>query len=149
MHINSTIHTILLADDDEDDRLLFEDALMHVSKEITLQTAEDGARLLKLLGDASSLPDVIFLDLNMPGKNGFECLREIRQQDKLQQIPIIIFSTGMQEEAIDKVYELGANYYICKPSSFPALKNVLAKALALNIDPSEQAKREHFVLANN
>jgi CheY-like chemotaxis protein len=143
------IRTILLADDDEDDRLLFEDALTQVSEEIALQTAEDGKRLLKLLNEENTLPDVIFLDLNMPGKNGFECLREIRQQDKLKYIPVIIFSTGMQQEAVDKVYQLGANYYICKPSSFPALKKILAKALALNINPSEQANRESFVLVNH
>ncbi len=73
-----SIQSILLADDDEDDRMLFEDALNQVKSKVRLSTAEDGHMLLEMLKNRP-LPDVIFLDLNMPGKNGFECLQEIRQ----------------------------------------------------------------------
>jgi CheY-like chemotaxis protein len=122
---------IFLADDDSDDCLLFEEALREVCTESSLTTANDGIELMKIL-ESEHLPDLIFLDLNMPRKNGFECLSEIRQQSIFNHIPIIIFSTTAQPEAVHNVYENGANYFVCKPNTFQLLKNTIHHVLAIN-----------------
>lgn len=124
---------IFLADDDGDDCLLFEDALREISLETHLTTANDGLQLMEILEKTvPPPPDVIFLDLNMPCKNGFECLEEIKQSPKLRYIPIVIFSTSAQPDTINRVYRQGANYYICKPGSFPLLKKAIQFVLSIN-----------------
>lgn len=124
---------IFLADDDEDDCLLFEDALREVSASTELTMANDGVELMTILGKlVPPPPDVIFLDLNMPKKNGFECLAEIRNTQSLKDIPVVIFSTTGEEEAIDRLYAQGANYFIKKPGSFPKLKMAIQQILAID-----------------
>ena len=124
---------IFLADDDEDDCLLFEDALREVSASTELTMANDGVELMTILGTlVPPPPDVIFLDLNMPRKNGFECLTEIRNSQSLKDIPVVIFSTAGEEEAIDRLYEQGANYFIKKPGSFSKLKMAIQQILAID-----------------
>lgn len=124
---------IFLADDDEDDCLLFEDVLREVSASTELTMANDGVELMTILGTlVPPPPDVIFLDLNMPRKNGFECLAEIRNSQSLKDIPVVIFSTAGEEEAIDRLYEQGANYFIKKPGSFSKLKMAIQQILAID-----------------
>ena len=79
------------------------------------------------------IPLIIFLDLNMPKKNGFECLQEIRKTDKFKDVPVVIFSTSCQQEAINKMYENGASYYICKPNSFLKLKTSIEHILSIGL----------------
>jgi len=140
--------SIFLADDDGDDCLLFEDALREIDLQIRLTTASDGIELMNILKKADTrLPDVIFLDLNMPCKNGFECLQEIRQSADLRAIPIVIFSTSAQADTIDRVYTQGANYYICKPGTFPLLKKAIEYVLFMDLaGNSVQPPREKFVI---
>src|ERR1035437_4216788 len=96
---------ILLADDDKDDRSFFEKALKEVSISTNLITVNDGEHLMKYLADNSEqLPNVLFLDLNMPRKNGFDCIVEIRENEKLKDLSVVIFSTSYPQ---NKVYELG------------------------------------------
>ena len=146
--LSSSQKNIFLADDDFDDRLLFEDALREVAQYTHLTTANDGKQLMDILRETvPPPPDVIFLDLNMPRKNGFECLREIKQTEKLKNIPIIIFSTTSQPDAVDKVYAQGAHFFVSKPGSFQQLKLLIQKILA--IDWSQhytQPSREKFLL---
>jgi CheY-like chemotaxis protein len=124
---------IFLADDDEDDCMLFEDALREVDNNTELRTANDGAELMNILKTTiPPTPDVIFLDLNMPKKNGFECLAEIRNSQKFKDIPVVIFSTTGEEEAISRLYDEGANYFIRKPGSYPKLKMAIQKILAID-----------------
>ncbi|WP_025763548.1 response regulator [Dyadobacter tibetensis] len=124
---------IFLADDDLDDCVLFQDALMEVSSETVLTTANDGIELIQLLESMPvPNPDVIFLDLNMPKRNGFECLQQIKNNSSWRNIPVVIFSTTGQEEMINKVYETGANYFIRKPGSFPKLKQAIEEVLAID-----------------
>ena len=141
--------TVYLADDDADDRLLFEEALMELSEDVNLTTAKNGQQLMSFLGNAvPPPPDLIFIDLNMPLKNGFECLDEIRQSKKYEGIPVVIFSTSCQKEAIDNVYEKGANYYICKPNSFQKLKTLLNRVLELDIhELHTRPSRDEFLLS--
>jgi len=126
---------IVLADDDLDDCMLFEDAINEISHDIKLIVANNGNALMSTLeGTVPPPPFAIFLDLNMPGKNGFECLKEIRLNPKFESIPVVIFSTSKNENAIDETYSLGANYYMIKPSSFSMLKEVIRKLLSIDAE---------------
>ncbi len=140
---------IYLADDDEDDRSFFEDALNEVCKGSSLTIAKDGYELMDILKKPPvPLPDVIFLDLNMPAKNGFQCLKEIKMNELLKKLPVIIFSTTDQEETINKVYNDGANFYICKPNDFNQLKKVIKKALSIDFFKNlAQPAKEQFIIS--
>lgn len=142
---------ILLADDDEDDCLLFEEALREVSQNIQLTTAKDGGHLMRILEQTvPPAPDVIFLDLNMPSKNGFECLDEIKVTPKLKNIPVVIFSTSANPETIDKVYEKGANFYICKPGTFFLLKKAIQHVLTMDwATANMHPPKDKFILQLN
>ncbi|WP_159466953.1 response regulator [Dyadobacter sp. 3J3] len=124
---------IFLVDDDEDDCLLFKDALKEVCDTTELRTANDGIELMDILENKMPpTPDVIFLDLNMPKKNGFECLSEIRKDLKFKHIPVVIFSTCGEEETINRLYDEGANCYIKKPGSFSKLKMAIQYILSID-----------------
>ena len=131
---NAVPKYILLADDDADDRMLFEEAIKEIDKQTQLTTVSDGEELMDIL-DNSSEPDplVIFLDLNMPKKNGFECLKQIKQSAKLKSIPVVVYSTSCQEDAINQMYEHGATYYICKPNNFKKLKNSIQHIFSIDL----------------
>ena len=145
--------TIFLADDDADDRSFFEEALQEVSLETELTIATDGVALMNALeeivtGEEPPPPHVIFLDLNMPLKNGIECLKEIRENPRMKNIPIVIFSTTTNEKAIETTYSLGANCYICKPASYQLIKKAIETVLALNLwEQNQRLPKEKFVLA--
>ncbi|TRX60534.1 response regulator [Fulvivirga sp. M361] len=113
---------IMIAEDDLDDRLLIEDAFKENGISLlTTSFAGDGDELLTLLKDRVELPDIIMLDLNMPKKDGREALKEIRANNLLKHIPIIIFTTSNAEEDIRLAYQEGGNTYITKPSLFSEL----------------------------
>lgn len=123
------IQTIFLADDDSDDIFLFKEALREVTTQVHVHTAENGDLLLKMLDSKPALPDIIFLDLNMPVKNGFQSLEEIRANDKYNDIPVAILSTSSDEKAIVAAHKNGANAYITKPVAFADLKKIIVKCL--------------------
>lgn len=139
---------IFLADDDEDDRMLFMEALGDLEFPAMVNMAVDGVELLDMLfQNAQQLPDIIFLDINMPGKNGFECLREIRSSGgRLKEVRIIMLSTSRSPENIDLSYELGADLYAVKPSTFQALKELLLKIFQMDWS-SVQKQTGKFLLA--
>ena len=144
----NTYLDILLADDDADDRLLFEEALSEVKKDAKLTTAKNGEQLMGMLKNQTPpIPSVIFLDLNMPLKNGFECLDEIRANKTYKDVPVVIFTTTSQKDAIDKVYKKGASYYLCKPDNFQKLKNLLNMVFNFNLSSvKSKPTREEFLL---
>lgn len=115
---------IVLADDDDDDRELFELALEELDGKLEFSHAPNGKELLKLLQEEQT-PDVVFLDLNMPLTSGIECLKIIRQNDKLTSLPVIILSTSRAARDIDTCYNLKANYYIVKPFSYVDLSKII------------------------
>ncbi|MGE5457002.1 MAG: response regulator [Methanococcaceae archaeon] len=124
---------ILLADDDEDDRLFFRDAVEKVQKRTKITFMNDGVQLMDYLEkNGGSLPQVVFLDLNMPKKNGIECLREIRSHSLLDDLSVAIYSTSSSEEDIEETFAQGANIYIKKPRDFAKLKKIMAEVLSLN-----------------
>ena len=139
---------ILLADDDIDDCAFFKKAVEDFPISTNYTAVHDGEQLLKqLTNETKELPDVLFLDLNMPRKNGFECLEEIKLNKKLKQLPVIIFSTSFEQEVVNVLYKNGAQHFIRKPSDFLQFKKTIQQALTLvaygNIS---QPTRENFVL---
>ena len=124
---------IILADDDEDDRMLFTDAFEEMKINTKVNTFNDGVELMDYLNSSDAvLPHVLFLDLNMPKKNGIECLYEIKRNDKFSDIAIAIYSTSSSEEHIEETFVQGANIYIKKPSDFATLKKVLSEVVTIN-----------------
>jgi CheY-like chemotaxis protein len=141
-------HHLLLADDDIDDCLLFQEALEDLPLEAALDTVNDGVQLMTFLSaNSDNLPDFLFLDLNMPRKSGFECLSEIKLIDNFKQLPVIIFSTSLNHDIVNLLYDSGAHYYICKPSNFSALKKVILKTITLIVDnDSSQPTKDKFII---
>ncbi|SDH33513.1 Response regulator receiver domain-containing protein [Flavobacterium omnivorum] len=124
---------ICLADDDEDDRLFFKDAFDELKINTKVSTFNDGVELMDFLNHEDSvLPHVLFLDLNMPKKNGVECLLEIKKNERLNNIAIAIYSTSSSEEHIEETFINGANIYIKKPSDFENLKKILSEVVTIN-----------------
>jgi CheY-like chemotaxis protein len=124
---------IILADDDEDDRLFFTDAFDELKITTRVKTFEDGVYLMDYLNTENTpLPNVLFLDLNMPRKSGMECLKEIKENSKFNDIAIAIYSTSASEEDIENTFVMGANIYIKKPSDFKTLKKILSEVVTLN-----------------
>lgn len=108
---------ILIVDDDADDRKLFIDAIKEVDANIKCSTAVDGKQALELLkSNYASLPDFIFLDLRMPRFSGKKCLLQIKSDEQLKSIPVIIYTTSKDLEESKELRELGAVHFISKPS---------------------------------
>jgi CheY-like chemotaxis protein len=125
--------TILLADDDPDDRQLTRDAFAENRLANVLNTVEDGEELLEYLQRRgryadlkdAPLPGLILLDLNMPRKDGREALKEIKADANLRRIPIVVLTTSKAEEDILRTYDLGVNSYITKPVTFKSLVELI------------------------
>jgi CheY-like chemotaxis protein len=123
---------ILLADDDLDDCLLFTEALNELKLKTILTCMYDGEELINCLnGEKGKNFQILFLDLNMPLKNGLECLKEIKQNHQYDNLPVIIFTTSYDKKVADQLYLYGAQYYACKPSNFFHLKRVIEYILNL------------------
>ncbi|MCC7319133.1 MAG: response regulator [Bacteroidales bacterium] len=139
---------ILLADDDDDDRLFFKDAIKEVKVKTDVTVVNDGVELMDYLNDVNTrLPNLIFLDLNMPRKDGMECLSEIRSNSKLKDLSIAIYSTSGQEKDIEETFVKGANVYIKKPNDFEELKNILATVININWQyHTSGLNKENFIL---
>jgi len=128
--MNNEPFRILLADDDEADRLLFKEAFEELKINTNVLSVNNGEQLMEYLNRKGIvLPEILFLDLNMPRKNGFECLKEIRINKKFDEISIAIYSTSAAERDIEATFIAGANVYISKPNDFNELKQVLEKAV--------------------
>jgi len=133
MNANARPIVILLADDDEEDRMLAADALEASRVVNDLRFVEDGEELLDYLyhrgnyaaHGSSPTPGLILLDLNMPRKDGREALREIKADPELRRIPVVVLTTSKAEEDIYRTYDLGANSFITKPVSFEGLVAVM------------------------
>lgn len=123
---------ILLADDDIDDCGFFKRALDTLAISSHLTIVNDGDELMEyLIKNEENLPHVLFLDINMPRKNGIECLEEIRQNEKLKNLSVVMFSTTNSWDTINSLFTSGANVYIHKPNDFAQLKQVIHHAIPL------------------
>jgi len=131
----------MLADDDADDRFLFKKALKEIPITTHLTTVSNGEELMDyFFKNSMNLPDVLFLDLSMPRKTGFECLVEIKENKKLEAIPIIVFTTsissiiGAEVKLSNSLVKFGALDYVRKPIDFDQLKHAIHQALILVIE---------------
>ena len=144
---NTPLH-ILLADDDESDRFLFKEIFEELNIKTIVHTVNDGIQLMDFLNSKDApLPHLLFLDLNMPRKNGLECLKEIRSNEKLKNISIAIYSTSASDRDMEETFDNGANVYIKKPNDFSTLKQVLEKAvMATHIYQEMPINKDSFML---
>ena len=130
---NGKHFTILYADDDEDDQILVGEALKETPAANSIQYVQDGEELLDFLNNKGFYadeekypkPGLIFLDLNMPRKDGREALAEIKADPNLRSIPIIVLTTSKGEEDIQTAYDLGVNSFITKPVSYDSLVKIV------------------------
>lgn len=129
-------YTILLADDDVDDRAFFSKALSELPIKTKLIIVHDGEQLMDYLNEnETSLPLILFLDLSMPRKTGFECLAEIKENEKLAHLPVIVFTTSFgrgidfEQSLINTLSDIGALEYIRKPGKFSELKNIILTSI--------------------
>jgi CheY-like chemotaxis protein len=119
--------SFLLVDDDSDDALLFKEVLESLDSPIEFQYAQNGLEALDLLHkETETLPDAIFLDLNMPRMDGKECLVKLKTDENLQQLPVIIYTTSLQSSDIEETIQKGAVCFIAKPTSMKELRKILS-----------------------
>ena len=128
MHRKHVSMTILIADDDSDDRLLMEKALRQCNYQHAIQFVEDGEELMDYLHHRGAYnkqpapwPDLLILDLNMPRKNGFQALTEIKADAVLRRLPVVVMTTSFADEDVLKTYNLGVNSFVVKPFNFSRL----------------------------
>jgi CheY-like chemotaxis protein len=142
---------ILLADDDNADCLLFKEALEELPISSILTIVHNGEQLIEEISKkGNKLPDVLFLDLNMPRKNGFVSLSQIKRSTELQDLPVVIYSTASDEEMVKNVFRNAAHYYICKPNDFLQLKKVIYEALMLITQKNNPLPlKEKFMITGN
>lgn len=141
---------VLLADDDEDDRMIFLDALAMARNPTQATTVNDGVQLMQYLiaQPKHQLPDILFLDLNMPVKSGLECLKEIRLHPVFKNITVAIYSTSGSAEDIENTFIQGANVYIKKPSDFNELVRILTHVINVHWQyHTSDLNKENFVLS--
>jgi len=124
--------TIFYTDDDKEDLDFFREATESIDQNIEVVTLGGSSQLLHIIDNPPPHPHILFLDLNMPGLNGFDVLEILRSKDASQYLPIVIFSTSNDEELIRKSRELGANFYVPKSVSFESLRRSIEHAI--NID---------------
>ena len=136
-----TALNILLADDDRDDRAFFEKALLEISIATQLTTVNDGEQLMEYLTEnKDQLPDIVFLDLSMPRKTGYECLAEITEDKNFTGLYMVMLTTSftrgieLEDNLIKTLLNMGAQHYIRKPADFDALKKVIKSILDIFIE---------------
>lgn len=127
---NKTRGLILYVDDDLDDLEFFENAMRRLDRQVELFNSSTD--FLQSLNSLQQLPDLVFLDLNMPTKNGFEVLQQIRSQERFKNLPLIIYSTAGDSATVDRCRKNGATLYIRKPTSIAALQQVLRQVFAID-----------------
>lgn len=120
---------IFYADDDEDDRELFADALEEVDPDVKLVLARSGFEMIELLENQNEIPDYIFLDINMPIMSGKECLMKLKRVDRLKSVPVIMYTTTSNKEEFKNLVLLGAADCMVKGLSFSAIKESLRTIL--------------------
>jgi CheY-like chemotaxis protein len=128
--------SIFYADDDDDDLMFFNDAVESVTDKsnelVKLHIHKNGENLLDSIKENKSQNGVVFLDLNMPRKSGFQFLKEIRNEPSINEFPVIIYSTSANKSDIDLSLDLGANFYAVKPHNFNDLMKLIQNVMQIN-----------------
>ncbi len=138
-----TITNIILAEDDIDDQNIFQIALQEIDAKVQTQFVLNGRDLIKLLDQ--SKPDLLFLDLEMPYKNGLECLLEIKSDPVLEKIPVIVFSSTTKPSNIQTAYEMGAHLFFIKPPVYSDYLSSIKAIFLLNWDDPDSVREQYCV----
>lgn len=146
MNTSNYLTNILIADDDGDDIEFLCEGIEKTLSSVKIDAVKNGEECLGYLA-ANKPPDVIFLDLNMPMLNGFECLKEMSKKDALKNTNVIIYSTSNYESDIETCRNMGATYYMVKPDSFNFLIDQLSTAFS-GIASDTQVKNHPFVISS-
>ncbi len=126
-------YIFLIVDDDPDDRMFFKDALRDLLPSAVCMEAHNGVTGLLQLTKAEQLPDFIFLDVNMPRMDGKECLKQLKKDEKLRHIPVIMYSTFFLSESIEEFRTIGASGYLTKPMDMNTLPAKIREAMKGNL----------------
>lgn len=127
--VNINSYKVWVVDDDEDDQLFISSAFKACTPPISVFALNDGSELLPCLAKCTTLPRLVLLDINMPRKNGFEVLQELRNTPEFANLPVVILTTSSAEAEQNRSFALGANQFITKPLSFDKL-SALAQELS-------------------
>lgn len=142
--VNTKVITnIILAEDDIDDQNIFQIALQEVDPSIHTQFVSNGKELLRLL--QTNKPDLLFLDLDMPYKNGLECLIEMKSDPQLDKIPVIVFSSTTKPSNIQTAYEMGAHLFFIKPPVYSDYLSSIKAIFKLNWNNPEAVREQYCV----
>jgi DNA-binding NarL/FixJ family response regulator len=136
------INSILLAEDNLEHCFFFRRAMKEIAPYIQLNEVNDGDSLIELL--ESYLPDLLFLDLAMPCKNGVQCIKEIRENRAYDSLAIIVFTVSSQDHSIQTAYGFGANLYFIKPENYDSLVLSLRQILAMNWSDPNSITEKYF-----
>jgi CheY-like chemotaxis protein len=143
-HIDTKIITsIILAEDDIDDQNIFQIALQEIDSAIQTKFVSNGKELLALL--PHKIPDLLFLDLEMPYKNGLECLIEIKADTRLEKIPVIVFSSTTKPSNIQTAYEMGAHLFFIKPPVYSDYLSSIKAIIKLNWNDPNGVREQYCV----
>jgi DNA-binding response OmpR family regulator len=137
------IKNIFLAEDNKEHRLLFEKAIVAIDRNIRLTTVTNGEELLQLL--SHYVPELLFLDLEMPSKNGMQCLQAIRANKTYDTLPIVVFTATRRSNNIQLAYGMGANLFFAKPPDYEVLVLSLRAILQMDWEDPEAITARHFV----
>ena len=137
---------VIVAEDDHDDLLFFEMAVKETEVPVFIRHAHNGEVLFVLLKE--KIPELLFLDIHMPCKDGMSCIREIRQSKEYDHLPVIMYTSETFGKTIEDCYRTGANFYLIKPDSFEQLKVNLTKIFSLDWKTTmPYPAMSHFVLS--
>lgn len=142
--VSKAVREIFFIDDDKDELIIFDMAMQELNISFNRHYEKSGDGLLKLMHQQT--PDLIFLDLHMPGKSGITCLKMLRFNNDYDSIPIIIYSKLAQKSFIDDCYQAKANYYLIKPVSLSKLTKAIHKVIQADWNAERQPARENFVI---
>jgi len=140
------LDNVFLAEDDLDDVDFFTEIVGEFVPPKKLQIAYDGFEFMELLYSAPVKPSIIFLDLNMPRKTGLECLQEIKADSDFDNIPVVMISTAIASDGIERSFEQGAHYYMVKPGSYTQFRKSINKIFAT--DFGTPLSRQEFLIRN-
>ena len=142
-NVTKAVRSIILAEDDVDDQNIFQIALQEVDPDIKLDFVANGKELTTLLQNFK--PDLLFLDLEMPYKNGLECLLEIRENPVLTNLPVVVFSSTTKPSNIQTAYEIGAHLFFIKPPVYQDYLSSIRAILNLNWKNPQSVREEYCV----
>lgn len=133
---------VLLVEDDEDDVILFVNAIKEINNSLNVYQAKNGEEAFKRLNEINILPDLIFMDIDMPVMNGFECLKRLKQHNDYKNIPVVILTEFNNPEEQEFAYSLGASFFLYKLPDFPLFKKNISNMLNRNFLRIIRTKKE-------